>query len=152
MRWYRGLCTDLLTFTLQGNLGKTSARRPSMKAVRSVVGVPYLQMRSVGSHSTSGMEKEGKKERTRWCHPLCQIHSQLVLRVPRTENVPRSIAYTKSMAYKTRRFNAAFTIRILIWIWINPIPRIDTYFFKIHSSIVLPSRPSWRSLSCRFAC
>ena len=24
---------------------------------------------------------------------------------------------------------------------INPIPRIDTYFFKIHSNIVLPSTP-----------
>ena len=32
---------------------------------------------------------------------------------------------------------------------INPIPRTDTYFFKIHSNIVLPStpRPSYRSLS-----
>jgi hypothetical protein len=38
-----------------------------MKAVRPVItsnGVPYLQMRSVGSHSTSGREKEGKKEWT----------------------------------------------------------------------------------------
>ena len=38
-----------------------------MKAVRPVIaanGVPYLQMRSIGSHSTSGREKEGKKERT----------------------------------------------------------------------------------------
>ena len=36
-----------------------------MKTVRSVIvsnGAPYLRMRSVGSHSTSGMEKEGKKE------------------------------------------------------------------------------------------
>ena len=32
---------------------------------------------------------------------------------------------------------------------INPIPRIDTYFLKIHSNIALPStpRPSYRSLS-----
>ena len=29
-------------------------------------GVPFLQMRSVGSHSTSGSEKEGIKERTGW--------------------------------------------------------------------------------------
>ena len=37
-----------------------------MKAVRPVIasnGVPYLQMRSVGSLSTSGREKDGKKER-----------------------------------------------------------------------------------------
>ena len=41
---------------------KTSGRRPSIKAVRPVIasnGVPYLQMRSVGSHSTSGRKKEG---------------------------------------------------------------------------------------------
>ena len=37
---------------------------------------------------------------------------------------------------------------------INSIPCIDTYFFKIHSNIVLPStpRPSSRSLSCRLTC
>ena len=38
-----------------------------MKAVRPVIvsnGVPSLQMNSVGSHSTPGMEKEGKKEMT----------------------------------------------------------------------------------------
>ena len=36
--------------------------------------------------------------------------------------------------------------------WIKPIPRSDTYFFKAHSNIVLPSMPSpsWRSLSSRF--
>ena len=37
-----------------------------MKDVRSVNasnGVCYLQTRSIGSHSTSGREKEGKKER-----------------------------------------------------------------------------------------
>ena len=46
----------------------TSTVRPSMKAVRTVIAsnrVPYIQMRSVGSHSTSGMEKEGKKKKTR---------------------------------------------------------------------------------------
>ena len=33
----------------------------------------------------------------------------------------------------------------------HPVPRIDTYFFKFHSNIVLPStpRPSLRSISCR---
>ena len=39
----------------------------SMKAVQPVIasnGVPYLLMRSIGSHSTSGKEKEGIKERT----------------------------------------------------------------------------------------
>ena len=37
-----------------------------MKAVRPIIasnGVPYLQMRSVGTHSTSGMEKKEMKER-----------------------------------------------------------------------------------------
>ena len=51
----------------QGNPQKTSARRPSDEvAVRPVIasnGVPFLKMRSVGSHSTSGREKEGNKER-----------------------------------------------------------------------------------------
>ena len=38
-----------------------------MKAVWPVIasnGVPYFQMSSVGSHNTSGREKEGKNERT----------------------------------------------------------------------------------------
>ena len=60
-----GLCTDLLAFSLQPR--KTSARRPSDEgAVRPVIAsneVPFFQMRSVGSHSTSGREKEGIKER-----------------------------------------------------------------------------------------
>ena len=64
MKWYRGLCTDLLVFALQlRKLRKASARRPSMKAVRQAIapnGVPYLQMRSVGSHVRK--EKEEIKE------------------------------------------------------------------------------------------
>ena len=47
---------------------ETSASRLSDEgAVRPVIasnGVPFLQMRSVGSHGTSGREKEGIKERT----------------------------------------------------------------------------------------
>ena len=46
---------------------KTSVRIKSKKAVRSVIaknGTPYLQTRSVGSHSARRMETEGKKERT----------------------------------------------------------------------------------------
>ena len=37
-----------------------------MKTVRPIIAsneVPFLQMRSVGSHSASGREKEGNKER-----------------------------------------------------------------------------------------
>ena len=37
------------------------------------------------------------------------------------------------MAYGTRRFNATFTRPLLRQI--NPIPRSDTYFFKIHFNI-----------------
>ena len=52
----------------RGKPQKTSARRPSDEgAVRPVIasnGSPFLQMRSVGSHSTSRREKEGIKERT----------------------------------------------------------------------------------------
>ena len=52
--------------TAEENPGKNSAMRPSMNAVRPAIasnGFPYLQMTSIGSHRTSGMEKEGKKER-----------------------------------------------------------------------------------------
>ena len=41
--------------------------RTSLKVERRVIAtneVPCLRMRSVGSHSTSGREKEGSKERT----------------------------------------------------------------------------------------
>ena len=50
---YRGLCTDLLAFTLQ--LRKTSPRRQSMMAVTNdaLNGVPCLHMSSVGLHNTS---------------------------------------------------------------------------------------------------
>ena len=43
---------------------------------------------------------------------------------------------------------------IPILIRINPITRIDTYLFKVHSKIVLPStpRPTQNSLSCWFTC
>jgi hypothetical protein len=46
---------------------KSSARRLSDEgAVQPVItsnGVPFLQMRSIGSHSLSGREKKGKKVR-----------------------------------------------------------------------------------------
>ena len=66
MKWSWGLCTDLLAFALQPRKTqkKTSARRPSNEdAVLPVItsnGVPLLQIRSVGSYSTLGREKEGK--------------------------------------------------------------------------------------------
>jgi hypothetical protein len=48
----------------RGNPQKTSVRKPSdEEAVRIVMasnGVPFLQMRLVGSHRTSGREKGGK--------------------------------------------------------------------------------------------
>ena len=63
-----GLFTDLLAFALRlRNTPETSVKRPSMKAVRPVIPsnvVPYLQMISVGSHSTSGREAEGMKGMT----------------------------------------------------------------------------------------
>ena len=49
----------------RGKPQKTSARRSSDEdAVRPVIasnGIPFLEIRSVGSHSTSGRDKEGKK-------------------------------------------------------------------------------------------
>ena len=47
---------------------------------------------------------------------------------------------TNSMAYGTWRYNATFTQSspiIPILSWINPIPPIDTYFFKVHFDTVL---------------
>ena len=43
--------------------GKSHLGYRLMKAIVSN-GVPCLQMRSVGSHRTTGREKEGNKERT----------------------------------------------------------------------------------------
>ena len=40
-----------------------------------------------------------------------------------------------SMSHSQGLFDNPYTGRI------NPVPRIDTYFFKIHSNIVLPSAP-----------
>ena len=48
-----------------------------MKAMRIVFTsnwVPYLQMRSVGSHRTAGREKEGKTERTGLVRLLPAVH------------------------------------------------------------------------------
>ena len=48
---------------------KTSARRPSIKAMRPVIAsnrVTNLQMRSVRSHSTSGREEDGIKKGRSW--------------------------------------------------------------------------------------
>jgi hypothetical protein len=59
------------------------------------------------------------------------------------------------MAYGTRKYNVAFICTLIhILSRINPIPRIDTYFFKIHSNIVFPStpRPPERPLSYRCTC
>ena len=64
MRWYRELCTGLLAEETPGNLRGDRL----MKDVRPVIssnGVPFVQIKSVGSHSTSGREKEGKKEKIR---------------------------------------------------------------------------------------
>ena len=64
IRWYRGLCTDLLAFALQlRKTRKTSARRRLMKFVRPIIasnGVNSLQMRRIGSHS---IQEERRKER-----------------------------------------------------------------------------------------
>ena len=53
-------------FTLQ--LRKISARRPSDEGASN--GVPFLQLKSIGSHSTSGREKEGKEEGIQYLEPF----------------------------------------------------------------------------------
>ena len=71
--WFVKIVTGQISWHLPynwGNSQKTSARRQSDEgAVRPAIvsnGVPFLQMRSVGSQSTSGRVKEGIKERTGW--------------------------------------------------------------------------------------
>ena len=57
------------------------------------------------------------------------------------------------MAKETQRFKAKLKRALhSILSRIIPIPRFDSYCFKIHSNIVISSttRPSKRSLSCRF--
>jgi hypothetical protein len=61
--------SNLLAFALQlRNTPENLNSRPSdegvMRPVIALNGVSYLKMRSVGSHSTSGRKKVGKKERT----------------------------------------------------------------------------------------
>ena len=69
IRLYRGLCTGLLAFALPVRLRKNPGNHQLghclMKGLcdQSSNGVIFLQMRSVGSHSTTGREKEGIKER-----------------------------------------------------------------------------------------
>jgi hypothetical protein len=57
-----GLAIDLLALAYIRAKLQASGRRQSIKTMRLVIasnGVPYLQVRSVGSHSVPGREKEG---------------------------------------------------------------------------------------------
>ena len=57
-----GIC-----LTAEENPGKPQVGDRLNKAVRPVItsnGIPYLQMRSIGSYNTSGRDKEEMKERT----------------------------------------------------------------------------------------
>ena len=70
-----GIC-----LTAEENPGKPQQGDRLMKELCDVIasnGVPFLQMRSVGSHSMSGREVEGKKERT-YCL-ICRLHSDTVI-------------------------------------------------------------------------
>ena len=69
MKWSWELCTDLR----KSQLGDQSS--PQM-------GIPFLQIRSVGPHSTPGREKEVNKELTGWintldvnCCPSCLVRA-----------------------------------------------------------------------------
>ena len=54
-----------------------------------------------------------------------------------TTSTTTTTTTTNSTEYETRRFNAALvSVIISILSRINWIPRIDTYFFEIHSNIV----------------
>ena len=67
-----GIC-----LTAEENSGKPQLGHRRLKAVRKVIpsnGVCYLQMRSVGSHSTSGMENEGKRKGLGGVLMLCDMN------------------------------------------------------------------------------
>ena len=69
MKWFRGLWTYLLAFTLQlRKIPENSSRRQSDEGtVRPIIAsnvVPYQQMKAVGSHCTSGSKGKAKRERT----------------------------------------------------------------------------------------
>ena len=86
MWWYRGLCIDILGFTFQlRKTRKHSTTKPWMKAVQPVIPsnwVPYFQIRSERSHSTSGSGKLlsnilllflGSHTDTAWIHLIGSI-------------------------------------------------------------------------------
>ena len=54
-----GIC-----LTIDENLGKRQLEDRRSRPVVASNGVPFLQMRSVGLHSTPGRVKEGNKEKT----------------------------------------------------------------------------------------
>jgi hypothetical protein len=74
-----------------------------------------------------------------YCHLL--VSCSLVDRCGSLGDVSHIFIYylTNSIAYGTRRFNAAFNNPYPEPT--NPITRIDTYFFNIHSNIVLLTMP-----------
>ena len=78
-------------------------------AVRPVItsnGVPFLQMRSVGSHSTSGREKEGIKERMRGEETFCVtwMYSIYTSNYILLKNVYITINFTFSLSLITYHF------------------------------------------------
>ena len=71
-----------------------------------------------------------------------------------SESPCKYLTKTNSMAYGTRRCNAAFTRALQSsqsWAESNPIPRIDTYFFKTHSNIVLPVKTYLMNIQCHIS-
>ena len=69
IKWSWGLCTDLLAFALQPRKTPENLSQETLwwsgcaTSYRLKLG-PFLQMKSVGSHSMSRREKEGKKDWT----------------------------------------------------------------------------------------
>ena len=108
------ICPGIYLTTAEENAGKHQLG--DSRTVRSVIasnGVPYVQMRSIGSHNTSKWEKEWKKERmgVRIADKLSWFRFYLI----------PSILYRSSLAQfwiscKFRNFN---NLQIIILIWFN---------------------------------
>ena len=130
MRRYRG-CIQIpwnLPYSW-GKHGKTSASRPSMKAVRPVIasnGAPYLQMRSLVSYSTSWREREGKKERSGWI--VWFPNNWCFLNINKDLRTVLAIHFNKGAFSVNRRFNGWARVNGSYSVYISFQNRIHTVF------------------------
>ena len=139
-----------------GTSARDSKGHPGRKYLRIIFHLkkfraePRIEPRTFWSSSTSlsPIQAAGLKYFKKQIYVFLQTHLSFFKEVfsnyPNQSPSDFMVSYiTNSMAYGTRRFNAVFTKAPIIPILsrINPIPRIYTNLFKVHSNIVLTSTP-----------